>query len=410
MTSNKICKNPKCSKSFFIRSKKENQKQFCTKSCAASYLQSQRSGDKNSNWKGGRTSHKKGYVLIQRPDHPRAHNGYVLEHIVVAESKISRYLTDDEYVVHVDKNKANNDPENLFIRKHGDSLIAEETLQHLISEKSTITQIALQASTSHAKVRRDLKFYGLQTDESKRRSELDGNCLICNKAVPRGSICTTCRVRIRRYRQKLAAINLLGGKCEICGWFGNLAGFDFDHREDKSYELSAKMNISWKTLKIELAKCRLLCARCHRTETHGYQLTVAIIERIAATQNIVTANNSLVYTCMGCGSDRSGPCGICRACSSKKKRYELKSRIVSHKGGRCASCGWIGSPEGFDLHHLRDKQFQISHKSNSSWDKIVTELDKCELLCTICHRVKHSDLENPRLLAAVSAYKGCELN
>src|ERR1700683_1211967 len=38
------------------------------------------------NWKGGRTRHKAGYVMVRAPDHPRAASGpYVFEHILVVE-------------------------------------------------------------------------------------------------------------------------------------------------------------------------------------------------------------------------------------------------------------------------------------------------------------------------------------
>jgi len=41
-------------------------------------------------WKGGRTIHSDGYIYLNSPDHPRASNGYVLEHRLVVE----RHLND----------------------------------------------------------------------------------------------------------------------------------------------------------------------------------------------------------------------------------------------------------------------------------------------------------------------------
>ena len=41
-------------------------------------------GSSNGHWKGGRTRHKAGYVMLRVPEHPRAGKGnYVFEHIVV---------------------------------------------------------------------------------------------------------------------------------------------------------------------------------------------------------------------------------------------------------------------------------------------------------------------------------------
>lgn len=68
----------------------------------------------NYNWKGGKCIHK-GYVLIRKPDHPRNVSGYVLEHILVAEKVLDKFLPDNAIVHHQDKNKSNNLNSNLVI-------------------------------------------------------------------------------------------------------------------------------------------------------------------------------------------------------------------------------------------------------------------------------------------------------
>jgi hypothetical protein len=56
----------------------------------------------NRNWKGGRTKHHAGYVMVHAPNHPRARtaNPYVFEHILVMEPVLGRYLHPDESVHH----------------------------------------------------------------------------------------------------------------------------------------------------------------------------------------------------------------------------------------------------------------------------------------------------------------------
>ena len=50
-------------------------------------------------WKGGRSKHKAGYVMLRIPDHPRAGtSGYVFEHILVMERVLGRYVLPDESV------------------------------------------------------------------------------------------------------------------------------------------------------------------------------------------------------------------------------------------------------------------------------------------------------------------------
>jgi hypothetical protein len=73
-----------------------------------------RAGSSNANWKGGRTTHRKGYVLVLMRDHPRAtKNGYTFEHILVLESVLGRLLEPGETVHHLNGVKDDNRPENL---------------------------------------------------------------------------------------------------------------------------------------------------------------------------------------------------------------------------------------------------------------------------------------------------------
>lgn len=72
------------------------------------------SGEKNYHWSGGRKMHSGGYVLVYAPDHPRRdRNGFVLEHRLVMERAIGRYLSEDELVHHINGDKTDNRIENL---------------------------------------------------------------------------------------------------------------------------------------------------------------------------------------------------------------------------------------------------------------------------------------------------------
>lgn len=71
----------------------------------------------------------------------------------------------------------------------------------------------------------------------------------------------------RRKELKILGIEYKGGKCKICGYNKCIASLDFHHEDptQKEYGISSNgSTISWEKLKIELDKCILLCACCHR--------------------------------------------------------------------------------------------------------------------------------------------------
>jgi predicted HNH restriction endonuclease len=75
----------------------------------------------------------------------------------------------------------------------------------------------------------------------------------------------------RRRRLKEMAINLKGGKCQICGYNRCVGALSFHHLDEKtkSFSLSTRgLTRSWEKTKEEVNKCILVCENCHR-EIHG---------------------------------------------------------------------------------------------------------------------------------------------
>ena len=74
-------------------------------------------GSKHWNWKGGKRKGR-GYIFAKNFGHPSADsNGYVLEHRLVIEKQIGRYLHKWEIAHHINKIKDDNRPKNLMAFK-----------------------------------------------------------------------------------------------------------------------------------------------------------------------------------------------------------------------------------------------------------------------------------------------------
>lgn len=88
----------------------------------------------------------------------------------------------------------------------------------------------------------------------------------------------------------------------------------------------------------------------------------------------------------------------CNTCNTNIRRYRTKKKAVDYKGGKCIRCNWSGDISGFDFHHLdpAEKDFTLSNRfiAGMKWESVKKELDKCELLCAICHRLEHSNYKN----------------
>ncbi len=75
--------------------------------------------------------------------------------------------------------------------------------------------------------------------------------------------------------------------------------------------------------------------------------------------------------------------------SLKRKLY-----LITLRGGKCQNCGYNKNLSALEFHHKipESKKFQLDQRSlsNSSMKLIIEEFEKCDVLCSNCHRELHS--------------------
>ena len=105
-----------CDKSFyaFPLAIKNGQGKLCSKKCYGKWKSKNLIGEKATGWKGGKHKNNKGYILIHKRNHPFcSKKGYIMEHRIVMEKHLGRYLKPLERIHHIDGNPSNNSIKNL---------------------------------------------------------------------------------------------------------------------------------------------------------------------------------------------------------------------------------------------------------------------------------------------------------
>ena len=88
---------------------------------------------------------------------------------------------------------------------------------------------------------------------------------------------------------------------------------------------------------------------------------------------------------------------LCKKCFNSycvERWIKKKIDAINYKGNKCVDCS-LSYPEQpyviFDFHHLNplEKDVDWSKLRLKSDESIKKELDKCVILCSNCHRIRH---------------------
>jgi hypothetical protein len=96
--------------------------------------------------------------------------------------------------------------------------------------------------------------------------------------------------------------------------------------------------------------------------------------------------------------------------SSYKRGIERKIKLIESKGGKCDLCGYSKCRRSLSFHHTDPSQklfgLSIDNLWSKSWDEIVKECDKCQLLCLNCHAEVES--KNSKTIARINEKYGTD--
>lgn len=156
----------------------------------------------------------------------------------------------------------------------------KELLIQQINQGLSTWKLATVNNTTQPNIRYWLTKYNLKTlrtTNDLNNLKLCPKCKISKdrnefyKYLKSTSYCKSCinvGNKERQRKTKILAVDYKGGKCSKCGYNKCLNALEFHHLDpstkDKDY-FNLKSGLTTE-LKIELDKCVLLCANCHREE------------------------------------------------------------------------------------------------------------------------------------------------
>lgn len=190
-----------------------------------------------------------------------------------------------------------------------------------------------------------------------------------------------------KHRRKLLLVDLMGGKCSICGYHNCVNALEF-HHIDKNTKLFGICNGNTRNLEEDIAevkKCALVCANCHREIEYSETPPVVFCTFDEAKYQLYLEENQPKShhgknLCPVCGKEKSVTADLCLECSrlqrrtvERPSREELKT-LIREKSfleiGRLYGVSDNSIRKWCDAYGLPRKKTVIQSMTDSEWDEI----------------------------------------
>ena len=96
------------------------------------------------------------------------------------------------------------------------------------------------------------------------------------------------------------------------------------------------------------------------------------------------------YTNHGC---RCTECRVAKAMWTAQRRQVKKNMVNAIKlNSGCIDCGYDDNPAALDFDHIStDKRNNVANMLTLSDEVLLAEIEKCEVRCANCHRVRSQE-------------------
>ena len=135
---------------------------------------------------------------------------------------------------------------------------------------------------------------------------------------------------------------------------------------------------------------RLQCLECNPFKSHKRYSAIGLKTTKKCNKCGVEKSKDEFYK----RRENKGISSQCKECFKEltnELQRDWKIKAVEYKGGKCVRCGYNKCVGALDFHHEdpATKEYALGSGRKRNFESMKSELDKCVLLCSNCHREEH---------------------